>query len=306
MIDLRNPDYSLRQLQYAVAVQITGGFGRAAEQCGVAQPSLSAQVAKLEAVLGVRLFERASRGVRVTAAGQVLLERMRAVLEASGALSEAARSVVDPYALPLRVGVIPTVAPYLLPGVVDQLAARDLAPVVHWIERQTADLERDLAEGLLDAALIADPPSFDAQSRVVGWEPLVAIVPEDSEVCGPIALNDFAKLPVLLLEDGHCLRDHAMALCMKPGASEAPYRATSLPTLVQMVSAGLGVSVLPRSAIPVELPRARVRAVPFTSDAIGRSLHLVWRHASPRSVVLDELAEVIRLQIATAGDAEGP
>ena len=287
--------FSLRQLQYALAVRETGGFGRAAELCGVAQPSLSAQVAKLEDSLGVQLFERHARRVLVTEAGARLLDEMAAALAAAERVQALAAAEAEPYAHTLRVGVIPTVAPYLLPGAARALAEQAPELRVHWLELQTPACEAQLASGQLDAMLIADPPTQPSVDHLkLGWEPFVAVVPEGLGLTGRVDLDALVEHELLLLEDGHCLRDHTLAVCSERGVQESPYRATSLVTLVQMVGAGLGVSVLPRSAVAVEAARAPVRALPFRDHGVGRTLRLGWRARSPHTRLIRELARVLR------------
>lgn len=284
---------TLRQLQYAVAVMETGGFGRAAQQCSVSQPSLSAQVAKLEEQLGVRLFERHGRGVHLTAMGRALIPQMRSVIVDAHALEAKAAALSDPYAAVLRVGVIPTVAPYLIPGVVDGLRRRGRIRV-HWLELQTGVCEGDLANGDIDAMIIADPPTVaGVHHQALGWEPFMVVTPLREPTSGPMTLQRLAELELMLLEDGHCLRDQTMSLCMQPGAAESSYRATSLPTLVQMVASGLGVTVIPAMAVPVEAQRARVRVMPLAQKDVGRTLYLAWRIRSPHLDLLHELAGVV-------------
>lgn len=303
---LRTPDFSLRQLQYAVAVAEEGGFGRAAAACGVSQPALSAQVAKLEAALGTPLFERRPRGVIPTGMGRALLPRLRDALEAAHGVDVAARALVAPASVTLRVGVIPTIAPYVVPGVVERLRGREDLPRLHWIERTTADCEAALSQGELDAILIADPPTGAEVDHVdVGFEPFWLVTPPDQAPDGAVAVRDVADDELLLLEDGHCLRDHTMALCMKPGAEGAPFVATSLPTLVQMVASGFGTSVLPASAVAVERSRARIGAAPFADPAVGRVLRLAWRsrcvHADTLRTVGGVLGAVLGEAVAAAG-----
>lgn len=293
------PDFSLRQLQYAVAVVDTGGFGSGAEVCGVSQPSLSAQVAKLEAVLGVRLFERGPRQVALTAAGQRLLPAFREALAAGTAVEVAAATLQDPYALPVRVAVIPTVAPYLLPAVVGSLLA-DPGPTVHWLELQTRTAEEALMSGATDALVIADPPlSPNLVVRTLGWEPFVACVPRSLDGPDPVPMAWLQSQAVLLLDDGHCLRDHAISLCMLADVRESAFRATSLPTLVQMVSAGMGVSVLPAMAVAMEASRAQIDVRPFASTGIGRTLRMAWRKNHPNGLVLEKVAGHIEAALCT-------
>lgn len=286
-------DFSLRQLQYAVAVAESGGFGTAAVLCGVSQPSLSAQVAKLEAALGVQLFERASRGVTLTGAGERMLPALGQVLAAAEQVRVSSIALRNPYAIPIRIAIIPTIAPYLLPSVVERLA-RTPGPTVHWLELQTHVAEEAVATGHADAMVIADPPRDSGlTAQVVGWEPFVAVVPQGLSGPNPVPMTWFQSQDVLLLEDGHCLRKHAMSLCMLRAARESPFCATSLPTLVQMVSSGLGVSVLPAMAVEMEGGRSRVAARPFASAGIGRTLTMAWRANHPVGAVLSELADCI-------------
>ncbi|MEZ4238505.1 MAG: hydrogen peroxide-inducible genes activator [Myxococcota bacterium] len=296
MHDAPHP-FSLRQLQYAVAVAETGAFGAAAERCAVSQPSLSAQVAKLEDALGVQLFERHPRGVLVTGAGEALIAAMRQILARADALAATAANLADPDAVVLRVGIIPTAAPYLLPPAVERL--RTGPPRVHWLELQTEVCEQQLAEGLLDAIVIADPPTHAGTTCAeLGWEPFLLVVPADQPLDAPVTVEQVAGMELLLLDDGHCLRDQTLALCGRPGARESPYRATSLPTMVQMVASSLGVSVIPASAVPVETARAGVRAVPFAEASVGRTLRLCWRtrgaHADRMPALAAVLGEALR------------
>lgn len=268
--------WSLRQLQYVLAIAEEGSFGRAAERCAVSQPSLSAQVAKLESTWEIRLFDRLPTGVRLTRDGEQLLPRIRRLLEDASMLHRRAEQVADPDRIVLRVGVIPTVAPYLLPRALDALRTQVPELTVHWIEAQTAHIEGLLQRGDLDAGIIADPPRFpNTESAELGLDGFVLLVPEGHAIHAPVTLGDLPADEVLLLGEGHCLRDHAMSLCMQQGANPSPFWATSLPTLVQMVGEGLGVTLLPQMAETQEVSRAHVRAVPLAEPA-ARTLRLVW------------------------------
>ena len=210
----QSPDFSLRQLQYAVAVLETGGFGTAATLCGVSQPSLSAQVAKLESALGVRLFERLGRGVMLTGAGERLLPVFREALASASRVQAVSVALQDPYAIPLRIAVIPTIAPYLLSRVVDRISQQP-GPIVHWLEMQTHAAEHAVETGQADAMVIADPPTDAGLTvRTLGWEPFVAVVPRGSDGPNPVPVSWLQEQEVLLLEDGHCLREHALSTCM--------------------------------------------------------------------------------------------
>ena len=295
----QSPAFSLRQLQYAVAVVETGGFGAAATLCGVSQPSLSAQVAKLESVLETQLFVRGGKGVRLSPAGERLIPTFREALAASAAVEIAVTSLRDPYAIPIRIAVIPTVAPYLLPAVTRSLADVE-GPQVHWLELQTHEAEAALAKGRADAILIADPPQeAGLDDHVLGWEPFVVAMPSGTEVPEAVPVNWLHAQQVLLLEQGHCLRDQTLSLCALPRGQHSPFRATSLGTMVQMVAAGFGVSVLPSMAVGVEAARADMTIRPFAEDGIGRTLRLVAPRGHPRAALLDDL--VVKLRHAMAG-----
>ena len=289
---------SLRQMQYLLAVADLGGFRRAAEACHVSQPSLSAQIAHAEAALGVRLFERDRRGVRVSAAGLPLIAQARAVLVAAGDLRELGRQLADPFTGTLRIGVIPTISPYLLPEVAPGLARAYPRLTIVWREDHTGGLVRQLNEGALDVTIVALEADLGTLDHAVLLRDpfLLAIAPEH-----PLAapkrrarIDDLDGVGVLLLDDGHCFRDQALQLCARVGAREAGYRATSLATLVQMASAGHGVTLLPSIAIPVENRRGQLVVRPFAPPGPGRTIVLAWRRGSALAPSLDILAASIR------------
>ena len=297
--------YSVRQLQYFVAVAELRGFRRAAEACHVSQPSLSAQVARLEQALGVQLFERDARGVRLTAAGGAVLVRARQVLVAAADVSEAARQQGDPLSGTLRVGVIPTVCPYLLPEVAPALhhALPNLAIV--WSEDKTQTLVKQIAEARIDAAIVAhDPRVGGLDSAVLGDDPFVlAAAPGHPLVksASPAAPAVLEGVTVLLLEDGHCFRDQALAFCGAAGAHEGNLSATGLSTLVQMVGAGTGVTLLPRMAVAVENRRGQLAVRAFKRPAPTRTIVLAWRKGSALGQPLAAVAGVIRKAWRTRG-----
>jgi LysR family hydrogen peroxide-inducible transcriptional activator len=230
---------SLRQLQYLVAVADLGGFSRAAARCRVAQPSLSAQVALAEEALGVRVFERDRRGVRVSAAGAVILERARQVLLAANDLASTARQQADPFTGTIRVGVIPTVCPYLLPEIAPALRGKFPRLTILWTEEKTGTLVDRIMAGDLDGAILArETKAAGLQFVEIGRDAFVVASAPDHPLmrsARPLTPAALEGAEVLLLEDGHCLRDQALALCARARATEAGYRATSLATLVQMV-----------------------------------------------------------------------
>ena len=290
MLDAPPPPFTLRQLQYAVAVADTLSFRKAAERCRVAQPSLSAQVAALEKALGVALFERDRRRVLVTAAGRELLDRARRVLVGSDDLLDAARRLSDPLAGMVRVGVIPTISPYLLPSVTPVLHAKYPRLTIVWVEDRTAVLTEQLTSGALDAALLAiEAEVGDFEHEVVATDPFVfAAAPGDALAAGkrPMGLAELKGARVLLLDDGHCFREQALEVCSRARARELEVRATSLPTLTQMVARGLGVTLLPLLAVATEAGRAGLAIRRFAEpgaapdDRAGVAARLaVGRHA---------------------------
>lgn len=305
----QNPAFSLRQLQYAVAVAQTGGFGAAAVLCGVSQPSLSAQVAKLEAALDVTLFLRNQKGVLLSPIGERLLPTFRAALNAGAGVETAAATLRSPYAVPIRIAVIPTVAPYLLPAVTKATRGSE-GPVFHWLELQTSDAERALAEGRADAIVIADPlRESTLHVEELGWEPFFVATHPEAAMPDDVPVEWLHDCQLLLLEDGHCLRDQTLSLCKLPNTLRSPVRATSLGTLIQMVAAGLGVSVIPAMAISSEMARTSFQTRPFDDASVGRHLSLVTMAEHPLTPILGELADTFREALreiastpATVGD----
>lgn len=299
---------SLRQLQYIVAVADLGGFRRAADACHVSQPSLSAQVAQAEQALGVRLFERNRRRVRVSAAGEPLIVRARAVLVAAGDLTELARQLSDPFAGTLRIGVIPTISPYLLPEIAPALARVYPHLTIVWSEDRTGGLARQAAEGSIDAAILAlEADLGPLDHEVLLRDPFLLAVSPDHPLARDrrrARLDDLDGIGVLVLDDGHCFRDQALRLCARAGAREAGFRATSLPTLVQMASAGRGVTLLPSIAVPVENRRSQLVIRRFAPPGPGRTIALAWRRGSALAPSLTRLGASIREALrARRGDA---
>jgi LysR family hydrogen peroxide-inducible transcriptional activator len=270
--------FTLRQLQYVVAVADAAHFGRAAKACHVSQPSLSAQVAQVEDALGVRLFERDRRGVLTTPAGVEVVARARQLLVDADALAEAAKRSVDPLAGPLRLGVIPTISPYLLPNLTPALrrAFPQLRPL--WVEERTPTLMRQLHAGDLDAALVAlEAELGDVEHVAIATDPFVLAARRNDPLAEGRAVEraELKDAEVLLLDDGHCFRDQALSFCTRVKAREAEFRATSLTTLAQMVAGGSGVTLLPQLAVKTEAARARLKVRPFASPAPARTIALV-------------------------------
>lgn len=286
--------FTLRQLQYFVEIAQTRSFRRAAETCHVSQPALSAQLAALEAALGVRLFDRDRRHVLPTAAGQQLLDRARRTLLDADDLIEAARLTRDPLGGTLRIGVIPTLSPYLLPELVPAVQAAYPRLTILWIEQKTEVLIEQLQSGTLDGALLALEANLgDVDREVIGKDPFVLAAPLGhplAEPSGPARLRDLDDSAVLLLDEGHCLRDQALTFCKRAGAHELDFRATSLSTLVQIVASGAGVTLLPRVALPVETRRAELAVRPITDPAPYRTIALAWRRGAALGAALKTLS----------------
>ncbi len=291
---------NLRDLQYLLAVADHGHFGRAAEACHVSQPTLSTQIKKLEDYLGVQLVERANKPVVLTPVGEDIARRAREVVKGAADIVEVARAARDPLAGELRLGVIPTVGPYLLPHLVPEL--RKAFPNLHALlyEEQTSALLAKLRAGQIDAAIMAVPvdgaerfeqmPLFD--------EPFVLAVPQDHPLARrkTVELEDLRPQTILLLEEGHCLRDQALDVCSLVGAHEArEFRATSMETLRQMVASGAGVTLLPKLAAAVNpsIPNASaIELRPFRAPAPKRHIAVLWRRGAAREPVVKAMGEL--------------
>jgi LysR family hydrogen peroxide-inducible transcriptional activator len=289
---------TLRQLEYVVAIADHASFSRAAEACAVSQPALSAQIAQLEESLGVQLFERDRRKVLVTPAGAEVIDRARTTLAAARGIVDVARSSAQPLTGTLRLGVIPTIAPFLLPVVLP--AVRAAFPQLRLLlrEEQTARCLAQLDEGKLDAAILALPVPGDLAAVRLYTEDFTLAVPRGHRLAKratvrPADLDDEA---VMLLDDGHCLRDQALAVCESAGAREqGELRATSLVTLTQMVASGLGVTLVPVMAAHALAPKgSEVVIVRFAAPAPGRDVGLCWRMSSARGRELGTLAGCLR------------
>lgn len=288
--------FTLRQMQYALAVAETRNFRRAADLCAVAQPSLSSQLAALEHSLGVTLFERGKGGVRVTPPGQVLLARMERILAEGRELGQEAHTFLDPFAGSLRLGIIPTLAPYVLPFLVPALreAFPRLLPL--WTEAHTDTLVAALQKSELDGAILAlEADLGDLEHLVLGRDPFRACLPVNHPLAKrkqALQEKELEGERLLLLEDGHCLRGQALAACGRARIEELGYRATSLPTLVQMVASGAGITLLPRLAVATEAARASVVMRPLAEPVPFRTLALVWRRGTFAEGALRRLGPV--------------
>jgi LysR family hydrogen peroxide-inducible transcriptional activator len=292
---------NFRDLQYAVAVAEERHFGRAAERCHVSQPTLSGQVRKLEESLGVTLFERTSRSVAVTAVGATILQHARRALEQAAQIEDIARARRDPMAGPLRLGVIPTVSPYLMPLVLGALKQRypALTPVL--FEEVTESLLQRLAAHEIDAAVLATTPDApELASLPLFDEPFWVACPRDHPLSGlpEIAEADLADVDLLLLTDGHCLRDQVLKVCARPretaGHRFADLRASSLETLLNMVAAGFGCTLVPALAVrSPHLNNAEVVIRPLRLATAVRPVGLWFRRSFPQPRLIEALADVM-------------
>ncbi len=295
---------NLRDLQYVVAVADHAHFGHAAQACNVSQPTLSGQIAKLEQELGIEIFSRVGRTIRPTEAGEQIIAHARRAISASQDIVDAARANRDPLSGRLRLGVIPTIAPYLMPYVLP-LTAEKLpnAPLV-LVEDTTGHIVPQVIEGKLDAAILAT--NEDAPELVsidLYDEPFFVAMPANHPLVArrEIKVDDIDPKTLLLLTDGHCLREQALELCSHPqvgGGVMADMRATSLETLLHLAAAGQGVTLLPQLAI--ECGRAdtdRLATRPLAGDHAFRRVRLVHRRRSPRTKALIELARIIRMSL---------
>ena len=293
-------DLKLKDLRYLVAVADTRHFGRAAELCFVSQPTLSTQLKKLEEYLGVQLIERQPKRVALTAPGVEIVARARRILEATDEVITLARSHRDPLAGPLRVALLPTIGPYLLPRVAREIKKALPRLELRLYEYPTAAMLAKLRAGEIDLGILALPVDLDGlEARDLYNEPFMVAVSSTHPLAKrpTIRVQDLAGETLLLLEDGHCLRDQALAVCGQVGVHEKQdFRATSLETLRQMVATGAGVTLLPELATLGAYRHARGVVVrPFVRPAPVRKIGGVWRKTTARLAVI----EAVCVQIAT-------
>lgn len=291
---------NLRDLSYLVAVADHRHFGRAAEACFVSQPTLSMQLKKLEKELGVELIERSPRQVMLTPAGELIVERARHMVQEADEIREIARRTADPESGSLRLGIFPTLGPYLLPHVVPAITERFPRLELLLTEEKTEEILTRLRDGRLDVGVLALPVQ-DAQlsCEELFDEDFVLAVPDGHELAEastPVSTAVLAGESVLLLDDGHCLRDQALSVCTMAGAAERRgFRATSLETLRQMVAAGVGITLLPRLAVtPPVSPSPHVHLIDFRAPRPRRTIAMFWRPTSPAAPLMADLGRILR------------
>lgn len=291
-------NFTLRQLRYAAALAEAGHFGRAAEACFVTQPALSQQIRQLEQACGSPIFDRLGKSVRPTPFGEAFLARAQLVLDQGSALAAFVEAQTGRPGRPIRFGLIPTVAPYLLPDVFPALT-RSLPDLEFAVsENRTDPLLASLAEGSIDLALIAtDLPPGGPKMRVAPLfeDPFYLAATPGAPYPDPVPLAAIGGDRVLLLDEGHCLRDQAIAACaLRSAGTSRAFAATSLSTIVEFVANGQGVTLLPGIALRKEASSSRIDLHRLAPPGASRRLSLVWRDGSPFSPIYEQIADVIR------------
>ena len=289
---------TLRQLRYFQSLARHGHFGQAAEASAVSQPALSVQIKELEERLGCALFEREPRAVRLTGLGAELLERAQGILQAVDELENLARAARGRLSGALRIGVIPTIAPYLLPGLLKRLAQSHPTLDIRMRETMTSTLLTELGQGALDLAILALPVSQPGLVEAPLFDERFVLIRPEAEASQPVP--DPASLSarrLLLLEEGHCFRDQALSFCglsAAPGARQKTLDGSSLTTLVRMVEAGFGVTLIPEMAVEAETRAAAVSVARFEGPAPARKVGMVWRKSDPMGGHYADLAAELR------------
>jgi LysR family hydrogen peroxide-inducible transcriptional activator len=301
---------TLKQLRYLAALARHGHFGRAAEACAITQPALSMQIRDLEQFLGVTLVERRPGDVMLTEIGREIARRGEDVLTSARDLVDFARHRANPLTGRLTLGIIPSLAPYLLPRILPALQAQFPELQLELRETQTRQLVDEIKSGVLDAAMLALPLGESDIDTLELFDDLflLAVPASDPRPCDRrVAARDIDQSRLILLEDGHCLRDQALAFCATiprgpaPGATGMTFGASSLTTVMQMVAGGYGVTLVPQIAAEVEARDDRVKFLRLEEPQPGRSIGLAFRRTSPRKADFMALGDVVRASVATSG-----
>ena len=287
---------TLKQMRYFLALARHCHFGRAAEACAISQPALSMQIKEMEELLGTELFERGARQVRLTNFGEEVALRVRDILRSADELGDLARASHDRLVGRLRIGVIPTIAPYLLPTIIANLTRMYEASDILVRETQTSKLIQELAEGRIDTAILALPVSEPSLTEIALFSEEFVLVRPVGEAQEPVPDREMLrKMKLLLLEEGHCFRDQALSFCdLHATRPRELLDGSSLSTLVQMVGAGIGVTLIPEMAVDVETRSAAVSIARFPPPRPNRTIGMVWRKTSPLARQLEEIAEIVR------------
>jgi LysR family transcriptional regulator, hydrogen peroxide-inducible genes activator len=287
---------TLKQLRYVEALARQKHFGRAAETCAVSQPALSMQIKELEDSLGIALFERGPRAIRPTPLGEAFVARASDILRAVEELNDLARAARSGLSGRLRIGIIPTIAPYLLPELVGNLTRLYPGLDIHVRETLTPGLIQELADGKLDTAIVALPLSESAFTEVALFEENFVLVRPQKDAGQPVPHAEaLREMRLLLLEEGHCFRDQALSFCsITASQPKEGLDGSTLSTLVQMVGAGIGVTLIPEMAVSVETRSAPVAIARFKAPEPSRTVGMIWRRSSPLAPQLTKVAEVVR------------
>ena len=287
---------TLKQLRYFEALSRFGHFGHAADACAISQPALSVQIKELEQSLGLPLFERGPRSVRLTAFGETWLERVRDILRAVDELGEMARAAQEGLSGRLRLGVIPTIAPYLLPALISVL--REAHPTLELDVRETMTerLIAEISDGRIDTAIVALPVDVPSMTELPLFTESLMLVRAEGDATRPVpSPDDLSEMRLLMLEQGHCFRDQALAFCnLQTTARRDGLDGSSLSTLVQMVGAGIGVTLIPEMAVAVETRSAPVSVGRFPAPEPQRTVGLIWRKTNPLGEQFTALGEQIK------------
>ncbi|NUB45574.1 LysR family transcriptional regulator [Fertoebacter nigrum] len=299
---------TLKQLRYFEALARHGHFGHAAETCAISQPALSMQIRELEDTLGTELFERGARQVRLTSFGEDFALRARDILRGVDELEDLARAARTGLVGRLRIGVIPTVAPYLLPTIIGNLMQMNPSLDIHVRETVTPKLIQELAGGRLDTAIVALPLSEPSLTEVALFTEDFVLVRAAEEAGKPVPNRDMLReMRLLLLEEGHCFRDQALSFCnLQSTAPRELLDGSSLSTLVQMVGAGIGVTLIPEMAVAVETRSASVCIARLKSPQPSRTIGMIWRKTNPLAAQLGQIAEVVRQSADTLRRKNAP
>ena len=290
---------NLRDLRYLVALAEHKHFGHAAEASNVSQPTLSTQLKKFEEELGMALVERNPRNVLLTEVGEAVVKRAKIILREADEIKSIARRARDPESGTVRLGIFPTLAPYLLPHVVPNIVKRFPKLELILVEDKTEVILKKLHDGELDAGILALPIHDDSlHAEFLFEESFVLALPTHHRLAKArrVKLADLALESLLLLDDGHCLRDQALEVCAMTGAAEKPgFRATSLETLRHMVSANVGITLMPALSVHAPAPNSPgVSLVPFTEPAPHRRIAMIWRRTSALTAFLHQLVPILK------------
>lgn len=294
---------TLKQFRYFEALAREGHFGRAAEACAISQPALSMQIKELEETLGADLFERSARQLRLTGFGEAFAMRVRDVLRSVDELSEFARVAQGNFLSQLRIGIIPTIAPYLLPKIIGNLTYQYPSLDIQIRETQTEKLMQELEAGRLDTAILALPISQASFSEIELFQEEFVLIRNQEDEAKPVPdIHKLHEMRLLLLEEGHCFRDQALSFCnIKSGLPRDGLEGSSLSTLVQMVGAGIGVTLIPEMAVPVETRSAAVSVARFSEPKPKRTIGMIWRRTNPMFEQLTKVAEIVKRSAMVSG-----